>query len=178
MGSDWFLVAPLIITTEIMKRNQKFMRRALFAFIAVCASSLVCTGYANAAEVINDALRIYVDGKRILGEADLQARKFADSAAAMAAFKKNIVSIRRNATVRLTVETINAQGQATAVTNNPATSYHSLSPSSLSVSSDGVVTAAPSIGSQSGGSGDIAVLVVFERGTEQAWNKVFFNLIP
>lgn len=150
----------------------------MLVLIAACASSLAFTEYVCAAEAINEALRIRVDGKHVLGEADLQARKFADSAAAMAEFKKNIVSIRRNATVRLSVETINAQGQATVVTNNVATSYQSLSPSRLSVSADGLVTAAPSVEWQSGVGGDVAVLVVFDRGAQQAWNKVFFNVIP
>lgn len=154
------------------------MRRTLFAFIAGCASGLAFIGYANAGEAINEALRIQVEGKYVLGEADLQSRNFADSASAMAAFKKNIVSIRRNATVKLTVETINPQGQVAVVTNNPATSYYSLSPSRLSVSTDGVVSAAPSVDAQAGSSGDVAVLVVFERGAQQAWNKVFFNVIP
>lgn len=161
-----------------MKKKEKSGHRALLVFIAACASSLAFTAYVNAAETINEALRIRVDGKHVLGEADLQARKFANSDAAMAEFKKNIVSIRRNATVRLTVETINSQGQATVVTNKVATSYHSLSPSRLSVSNEGVVTAAPSVDWQSGGGGDVAVLVVFERGAQQAWNKIFFNVIP
>lgn len=161
-----------------MKRNQTLMRRVIGALVAGFASSAILIGDANAAEAINEVLRIQVEGKHVLGEADLEARKFADSAAAMAAFKKNIVSIRRNASVQLTVEAINAQGHATVVTSNPATSYQSLSPSRLSVSADGVVTAAPAAGAPFGISGDLAVLVVFERGGQQAWNKVFFNIMP
>lgn len=166
------------MTRRAMTRNQTLMRRAFGALVAACALSAIFVGSANAAETINEVLRIQVEGKHVLGEADLEARKFSDSAAAMAAFKKNIVSIRRDASVRLTVEAINAQGQATVVTNNPATNYQSLSPSRLSVSAEGVVTASPAAGAPYGISGDLAVLIVFERGGQQAWNKVFFNIVP
>lgn len=161
-----------------MKKNEQPGRRVLLKYIAAYASCLPLTGLATSAETINEALRIRVDGRHVLGEADLQARKFTETASAMAEFRKNIVSIHRNASVRLTVETINSHGHATVVTTNAATSYHSLSPSRLSVSADGTVTAAPSVDSQSGSSGDVAVLVVFEKGAQQAWNKVFFNVVP
>lgn len=161
-----------------MKTNGKSGRRLLLAFIAACAPHLLCPPVAHAGETIHDVLRIHVDGRHVLGEADLQAKKFTDSSVAMAEFRKNIVSIRRDAAVRLTVETIDSHGHATVVTRNAATRYYSLSPSQLSVSPDGVVTAAPSADAQSGGSGDVAVLVVFEKGAQEAWNKVFFNVIP
>lgn len=161
-----------------MKTKGNAGRRLLLNLIAACAPQLLLAHAATAAETINEALRIHVEGRRVLGEADLQAASFTDNAAAMAEFRKNIVAIHRNASVRLTVETIGAQGKATVVTQHPATRYHSLSPSHLSVTDNGVVTAAPSPDSPSGSSGDVAVLVLFEKGAQQAWNKVFFNVAP
>lgn len=161
-----------------VQRSLKSSRRLLVTFIAACAPHLLGASAASAAEPVNEALRIHVEGRHVLGEADLQARKYSDTASAMAEFRKNIVSIHRDASVRLTVETISPQGRATVVTDNAATTFHSLSPSRLSVSVDGVVTASPATDAPLGGSGDVAVLIVFEKGAQQAWNKVFFKVIP
>lgn len=164
-------------TQGLVQRSLKSRHRLLLTLIAACAPHLLSAPVA-AAETVNEALRIHVEGRHVLGEADLQAKKFSDSASAMAEFRKNIVSIHRDASVRLTVEIISPHGRATVVTDNAATTFHSLSPSRLSVSADGVVTASPATDAPLGGSGDVAVLIVFDRGAQQAWNKVFFNVIP
>jgi hypothetical protein len=144
---------------------------AFFAFAAAAAQE-------DPSGAINEALRIRINGKQILGEADLQNRKFTDTNAAMAEFRKNIVLIQRHASVQLMVEAIDTRGRATNVTAHQATRYQSLAPARLSVSSEGLVTAAPSPDAPAGLSGDLAVLVVFDHRAQQGWNKVFFNIAP
>lgn len=151
---------------------------ALFALLIASALSQAAAAQEGPAGTIHEALRIRVNGKAVLGEADLQNMNFSDSAAAMAAFRKNIVTLQREASVQLTVEAIDAQGRATNVTTNPAITYQSLAPARLSVSPAGVVTAAPSPDARQGIGGDLAIEVVFERESQQAWNKIFFNIVP
>ncbi|WP_460841373.1 hypothetical protein [Noviherbaspirillum agri] len=161
-----------------MMNNRNSRRRTLLLLSALWISGVGSAFDARGAELLKEVLQIRVDGKPILGEADLQGRDFPNADAAMAAFRKNIVPIRRNSTIQLTVASVDAQGHAVDVTNDGATSYHSLAPSRLSVSSDGMVTAAAPADAQWGGSGDVAVLVVHETQVALAWNKVFFNVLP
>lgn len=126
----------------------------------------------------DEALRVRVQAKRVLGEADLAQMKFADAAAGMEQFKRNLIVIRRNASVQLTVEAIDTSGRVIDVTRHRATSYQSLAPSQLSVSSTGFVTAAPSEDAQPTLSGDVAVAVIYDDPRQPAWNKLFFNIIP
>lgn len=163
----------------IIRTNMLKTRRTLIqATAALCVAAALMPARAVSAQTLSEVLRIQVNGKPVLGEADLQNRKFADPAQGMAEFKKNIVTLRRNASVQLKVEVIDVQGRATDVTANPATSYQSLAPSRLSVSTDGLVTAAPTPGAPPGISGDLAVLVVHEQRGQEAWNKMFFNIVP
>lgn len=163
-------------TTKTNMLNTK--RTFLQGLIAISATIAALAPASGFADTLGEALRIHVNGKVVLGEADLQNRQFADPAAGMAAFKKNIVTLRRNESTRLKVETVDAQGRTSDVTAQAATTYQSLAPSRLSVSADGVVTAAPTPGAPLGISGDLAVLVVFANGGQEAWNKVFFNIVP
>lgn len=160
-----------------MTHARSIFLRVAFAFLALFPA-VALAGQEETAGAINEALRIRVNGKTVLGEADLQQKKFADEAAAMAEFRKNIVSVQRNASVQLAVETIDARGRSSNVTANPATTYQSLAPSRLTVSAGGLVTAAPAPDAPMGLGGDLAVLVLFENQGQQAWNKVFFNILP
>lgn len=158
-----------------MKR--KAIRFALGA-LAIIGSCSALAAEDGPTGQIHEVLRMRVNSKPVLGEADLQGRKFADDAAAMAEFKKNIVPMRQNASVQLTVEAVETRGRAVNVTTHPATVYQSLAPSRLSVSQDGLVTAAPTADAPTAFGGDLAVLVVYENKSQQGWNKVFFSIQP
>lgn len=161
----------------MMRMNRIFLP-ALFALLIASILPQAVAADDGPAGTIQEALRIRINGKAVLGEADLQRMNFPDSAAAMAAFRKNIASLQREASVQLTVEAIDAQGRATNVTAHPATTYQSLAPGRLSVSPAGLVTAAPSPDAPQGIGGDLAIEVAFERGAQQAWNKIFFSIAP
>lgn len=161
--------------TNMLNTKRTFLQ-GVIALSATIAALAPAEGFAQ--QPLQEALRIQVNGKVVQGEADLQNRKFSDPAAGMAEFKKNIVTLRRNASTQLKVETIDAQGRTSDVTAQAATMYQSLAPSRLSVSADGLVIAAPSAGAPLGISGDLAVLVVFQSGGQEAWNKIFFNIVP
>lgn len=126
----------------------------------------------------NEILRVRVQGKVVLGEADLQQRKFASEAAAMAAFRRNVVPIQQHASLQLEAEVSDARGRSIDVTKHRATTYQSLAPSRLSVSSTGLVTAAPSADAPPALGGDLAVLVIHDHSRRPAWNKVFFQIVP
>lgn len=126
----------------------------------------------------SEVLQIRVEGKRVLGEANLERMQFTDTAAGMEEFKRNVITVKRKASIQLTVEAVDARGRITDVTRHRATSYQSLAPSRLSVTATGLVTAAPSSDAQSGLSGDVAVLVIHDDPKRSAWNKVFFNIAP
>lgn len=126
----------------------------------------------------NVVLRVRVQGKVVLGEADLQQRTFGSEAAAMAEFRRNVVPIQHHASVQLGAEVRDARGRITDVTRHGATTYQSLAPSRLSVSSTGLVTAAPSADAPPALGGDLAVLVIHDHPRRPAWNKVFFNIVP
>jgi hypothetical protein len=151
---------------------------ALFVLAGVAAAQDAATGSG-----INDALRIRINGMRVLGEADLKRLNFTDEAAGMVEFRKNIVPIKPNQSVRLTVETIDRRGNATAVTAHPLTQYQSLSPWRLTVSPQGVITVTPREESPAklgrpDTVGDAGILIVFDDPRQPAWNKVFFNILP
>ncbi|HEY0845872.1 MAG TPA: hypothetical protein VGE12_10930 [Noviherbaspirillum sp.] len=146
------------------------------ALLLVCLAGAVHAETERIMEPVSEALHVRAGGRSVLGEADLQHRKFIDDAAAMAEFRKNIITLPRNGQVQLTVEAIDVRGRAVNVTTHPATTYQSLAPFRLSVSRDGRVTAAPSPDSPAGLGGDLAVLIIFDNERQQAWNKVFFNI--
>lgn len=157
--------------------------RAMYVWaIALCISiscvQSVAAQQGGTAERIADVLRIHVGGKRILGEADLMHMKFANESAGMAEFKRNIVPIQRQASVQLVVQVVGRNGQVIDVTKDDKTTYQSLAPSYLSVSSEGVVTAAPTPGAPLMVGGDLAILVNYEGENQSAWNKVFMTVIP
>jgi hypothetical protein len=155
----------------------KMKRLAIsFAIAMLCSSALAMQQLEDPASGA-DALRVYVDGKRILGEADLMNKKFANDAESMATFKRNIISIRRNASVALLVEKVNRNGQVIDVTKDARTRYQSLAPFRLSVSSDGIITAAPTPEAPFMLGGDLAILIQYE-GQGAAWNKVFVAVAP
>lgn len=167
----------------MMKRNVAGVRAMrfiaiLFAMSAAAAAHAGQVGHAAAPDTVSEALRVRIDGKPVLGEADLQEKRFGSTADAMAEFRKNVVPLRRNSSVQLAVEVVRQNGRTMDVTTHPATTYQALSPARLSVSADGRVTAAPSPDAPAGLSGDVAVLILYEHGTQQAWNKVFFDIIP
>lgn len=126
----------------------------------------------------NEVLRMRVQGKVVLGEADLQQRKFVSEAAAMAEFRRNVVPIQHHASLQLGVEVSDARGRSIDVARHGATRYQSLAPSRLSVSSTGLVTAAPSADAPPALGGDLAVLVIHDHSRRPAWNKVFFQIVP
>lgn len=158
-------------------RTMRFIA-ILFALATAALPHAGQTAHAGTADTVSEALRVRVEGKPVLGEADLQEKKFGSTADAMAEFRKNITPLRRNDSVQLTVETVMPNGRTMDVTNHPATTYQVLSPARLSVSPDGRVTAAPSPGAPAGFSGDVAVLILHVHGGQQAWNKVFFDIVP
>lgn len=141
--------------------------------VAVCSSN---TAMAN--EQVSEILRVRVQNRIVLGEADLQNRRFADNEAAMAEFRRNVVSLPRNTSVQLTVELLERGGRYVDVTSHAATEYQSLSPAKLSVSSEGLVTAAPQSESLTGAGGDVAIVVVHDKPAQSAWNKIFFRVLP
>lgn len=159
-------------------RTTKNLLHVLFALLAMLFASMAVAAPDEPAGAINETLRIRINGKAVLGEADLQNRKFADANAAMAEFRKNIVTLQRHASVQLMVEAVDVRGRASNVTTHPATTYQSLSPARLSVSSDGQVTASPGPDAPAVLSGDLAVLIVFDHQAQQGWNKIFFNIVP
>lgn len=155
----------------------KHAARLGMAMLFACIAGAVHAEPARATEPVSEALRVRAGDRIVLGEADLQHRKFADDAAAMTEFRKNIITLPRNGQVQLTVEAIDTRGRAVNVTTHPATTYQSLAPYRLSVSRNGLVTAAPSPDSPAGLGGDLAVLIIFDDERQQAWNKVFFNVV-
>lgn len=158
-----------------MKRKAMSFMLGALAIIGACGAFAAEDGPAGP---IHEALRVRVNSKPVLGEADLQGRRFPDDAAAMAEFRKNIVPIRQNASVQLSVEAVEMRGRAVNVTTHPSTVYQSLAPSRLSVSHDGLVTTAPTADARAAVGGDLAVLVVYENKSQQGWNKIFFSIQP
>ncbi|OWW20308.1 hypothetical protein [Noviherbaspirillum denitrificans] len=146
--------------------------RALVA-VAVCSLQAAMAG-----EQASEILRVRVQNRIVLGEAELQNRRFADNEAAMAEFRRNVVTLPRNSSVQLTVELLERGGRYVDVTSHAATEYQSLSPAKLSVSSDGRVTAAPQSESLMGAGGDVAIVVVHDKPAQSAWNKIFFRVLP
>ncbi|WP_194725292.1 hypothetical protein [Noviherbaspirillum malthae] len=126
------------------------------------------------------SLRVRVNNNMVLGEADLHRMTFKSDAAAMAAFRKNVIQIGQGGSVQLQVEIVEAQGKATDVTRSAKTKYASLSPWKLKVNPEGLVTIAPSepyLSGQAGTmAGDTAVFISYETDTSAIWNKVFFSI--
>lgn len=146
--------------------------------VVVLASALPMHGFSNpmsqeAGSTPNSTLRITIEGKRVLGEADLQRMKFASFEVGQRTFEKNVVRIRPKETVQLKIELIQGRNVAKDVTQDVSTAYESLSPWKLSVSPSGLVSRLAE-GLQSN-AGDTSIFITYNTPTSQGWNKVFLK---
>lgn len=126
------------------------------------------------------ALRIRIGGRVVFGEADLRRMTFSSDAAAVAAFRGNVVPLKRGEAVQLQVEVVDAHGGVTEVTKSTSVEYQSLAPWKLTVSREGMVTMTPGealspLNPGRSEVGDTAVLIGYANGESAAWNKIFFS---
>ena len=146
--------------------------------VVVLASALPLYGFSNPISqelgfAPNSTLRITIEGKRVLGEADLQSMKFANVEVGQRTFEKNVVRIGPKEAVQLKVELIQGRNAAKDITQDVSTAYESLSPWKLSVSPSGLVSRLDE-GWQSK-AGDTSIYITYNTPTSQGWNKVFLK---
>ncbi len=155
-----------------------FMKKICFMGVVVLASTLPLYGFSNpisqeVGPTPNSTLRITIEGKRILGEADLHSMKFSNFEVGQKIFEKNIVRIGPKETIQLKIELIQGRNVAKDITQDVSTTYESLSPWKLSVSPSGLVSSLDE-GLQSK-AGDTSIFITYNTPTSQGWNKVFLK---
>jgi hypothetical protein len=162
--------------TAFLNRLGRTLRRILSAIPFMLSIS----SFAGEPQKDAASLRVRVNDNIVLGEADLHRMTFKTDAAAMAAFRKNVIPLREGNSVQIQVEIVDARGKAAEVTRSTNVKYESLSPWKLKVNSEGLVTMTPSepyLSGQAGTmAGDTAVFISYETDTSVVWNKVFFSI--